>query len=685
MKAGLFIMIYCLFFAFSLKAQENIGGRPYSFDNVLMERVEVKAMPKLDIISLKAANKERKASGQPLQVGRILDSDLSLDNSGTWTELKNGDRIWRLKIEVPGALATSLYYKNFQLPEGATLYIYSPEKKFLIGGFTSKNNQSNGLFATEIVYSSACILEYYEPAAVKGKGEITVSGIAHVFEAPAFMSTTKSSGSCNVNVNCPEGANWQNQKRAVAKIVFKLGNGQFLCTGTVLNNTAQNDKPYFLTADHCGGTASEADFSQWVFYFNYEAKTCANPSSEPISQTITGSVQRARSGDNGSDFQLLEFTKPIPSSYNVYYAGWNATGTASPSGVGIHHPGGDIKKISTYTSPLADDQGHHWKVYWVRTVTNWGITEGGSSGSAIFDNNGNVVGDLTGGFSSCGVAAQDAWDVYGKFSYSWTSNGTAANRQLKPWLDPTNSGVKVLGGKNQGAVENPTLVDITNASGTIAAQYTDSPAGEEIGKVIDNSAQTKYLTFHNSAWISFRAASSYVVTKYSITSANDAEERDPLSWTLQGSVDGTTWVTLHTQSNQDFPNRFQRREFTFTNTTAYSSYRLNINNNSGTVLQLAEWEIFGTAATNARAIAAESKSVSAESFSIFPNPTRGTLNFSGIPAGVKVQLIDKQGKVIKTWNRLSSNTIDVSDLRAGLYLVKVSGKGIDSVQRLVIE
>lgn len=135
--------------------------------------------------------------------------------------------------------------------------------------------------------------------------------------------------------------------------------------------------------------------------------------------------------------------------------------------------------------------------------------------------------------------------------------------------------------------------DITNSGGTISAQYTDSPAGEGIASVIDNQSSTKYLTFHNAGWIQFQASSPYVVTRYAITSANDAAERDPLNWTLQGSSNGSSWTTLNTQSNQDFPSRFRRREFTFTNTTAYSYYRLQMTNNSGTILQLAEWELYG--------------------------------------------------------------------------------------------
>jgi uncharacterized protein YjdB/beta-glucanase (GH16 family) len=145
----------------------------------------------------------------------------------------------------------------------------------------------------------------------------------------------------------------------------------------------------------------------------------------------------------------------------------------------------------------------------------------------------------------------------------------------------------------------PTGVDITNLTGGVmSAQYDDSPAAERFPNLIDNNVNTKYLTIHASAWVQFQAPASYVVNRYTITSANDAAERDPLNWTLQGSTSGTTWVTIDTRSAEDFPSRFQTRSFTFTNTTGYAYYRFNLTNNSGTMLQLAEFELFGTAVSN---------------------------------------------------------------------------------------
>lgn len=136
--------------------------------------------------------------------------------------------------------------------------------------------------------------------------------------------------------------------------------------------------------------------------------------------------------------------------------------------------------------------------------------------------------------------------------------------------------------------------DITDLGGQITAQYYDSPSGEEISKVIDNSIYTKYLTFHSSGWIQFKANSEAFVSKYTITSANDSPERDPKNWTFKGSNNGLNWTTLDTRSNEDFPNRFQKRDFLFSNSIGFVFYRLEMVNNGGGILQLAEWELWAS-------------------------------------------------------------------------------------------
>ncbi|WP_228745130.1 discoidin domain-containing protein [Paenibacillus sp. S150] len=127
--------------------------------------------------------------------------------------------------------------------------------------------------------------------------------------------------------------------------------------------------------------------------------------------------------------------------------------------------------------------------------------------------------------------------------------------------------------------------------GTVTASSTSSPSGEEKEKAFDANPSTKWLITTNSGWIQYQFAAgvTQTVTSYSITSANDVPGRDPKSWTLQGSNNGTSWTTLDTRINEAFASRFLKKTYTFSNAAAYTYYRLNISANNGEPhMQLAE-------------------------------------------------------------------------------------------------
>ncbi|KRF10265.1 hypothetical protein ASG89_01665 [Paenibacillus sp. Soil766] len=138
------------------------------------------------------------------------------------------------------------------------------------------------------------------------------------------------------------------------------------------------------------------------------------------------------------------------------------------------------------------------------------------------------------------------------------------------------------------------LPDRTSA-GTATAQFNDSASGEDIAKAFDNSKTTKYCIPHGSAWIQYQFAngSKFAINRYRLTSANDnPTTRDPKSWTVKGSNDGVNWTTLDTRSNESFPLRFQTKEYTFNNSTAYEYIRMEYTSNGGAEFQLAEVELF---------------------------------------------------------------------------------------------
>ena len=269
-----------------------------------------------------------------------------------------------------------------------------------------------------------------------------------------------SSGNCNVNVRCPEGNNYQLQRRSVVRMNVPIGGFVFYCTGSLVNNTALNRKPYLLSAEHCVLDQNDviidsASMASIIFRFNWESSGCTNPpSSNGIpNQIVTGGRLRAHSNDaggsTGSDMLLLELAISPPASYNVFFSGWNRNNIPAVGGAGIHHPNGDIKKISTYSMTLQSGAfqqapGAFWLVNWIATTSGHGVTEGGSSGSPLFNTSGEIVGTLTGGSASCNN--RTGTDYYGKFWYHWDKNGTANNRQLRPWLDPLNTGQTSLAG-----------------------------------------------------------------------------------------------------------------------------------------------------------------------------------------------------------------------------------------------
>jgi hypothetical protein len=517
MRKFLFFALFLLCAYPALQAQQSLGGKPYSFDNPLNDNLDVvrQILPKLDVAMLRQNARLAEIKGEMLPAGQIFPVQLSPENSGVWTTLPNKDRVWRLQLHVPEAPATSLYYDNFYLPEGARLFVYNAEKTHVIGGFATHNNHESGLFATEVIYTEDCIVEYYEPANVKKPGSFVITGVANVYNAPHPPENLRitnpkccgfgTSGSCNVNVNCPEGSTWTNQRNSVARILVKNGATQGYCSGALINNVAQDCKNYFLTANHCGAATTAADKNQWIFYFNYQSAGCTNGASEPGSNTITGCTMRssASNGANsnvfGSDFLLVEFNAAIPAAYNVYYSGFDASGTGSASGVGIHHPAGDIKKISTYTAALTSRRYYaqlpdnsHWQANWVATATNYGITEGGSSGSPLYNSTGRIVGKLSGGPSGCTAVATDKNDYYGKLSYDWITNGATASQQLKPWLDPANSGTTSIAGRAACAVAGcPDIQEPNNTQATAGSIL----AGTTYNALIATNTDNDYYKF----------------------------------------------------------------------------------------------------------------------------------------------------------------------------------------------
>lgn len=465
------------------QGQISEGGLPPSFRYPATLRSESKTIRvpvNFSVEDLKAVDAWQTSENGILRISTLIDTNIRLMDSADRITLSDGNTVYQLRIEAEEAIALMLYYKAFYIPEGARLFIYNPDRSQVLGAYTSETNPAGGVFATEFVAGDGLILEYV-PAPSGEEPQIEIEQIGYGYNHLSVSAARDNdkgeiSGSCMVNINCEEGEAWQEQKKGVCRTIQKIGDNAFLCSGTLINNTAEDMKPYILSAYHCSVdfnrnlTASAADLKQWVFYFHFEYSRCDNSSAAYLPKTMVGCSKIAFTPiEKGSDGLLLLLDQSIPSSYHVFFNGWDRTNRKTVSGAGLHHPGGDYMKISTFGNQLIgtstwfnDDSrqqgatGAHWNVVFDRTPNGHGVTEGGSSGSPLFNKNQLVIGTLSGGNSSCEMP--DGINLYGKLYYHWDKYGTEDSLRMDIWLDPLQTGATRLNGLSQSGAKTPVYV-----------------------------------------------------------------------------------------------------------------------------------------------------------------------------------------------------------------------------------
>ena len=396
--------------------------------------------------------------GEPPRFAAAVDLPLHLAD-GRWDRLDAQTWSWRVRVGSAGAKLLNFRFDRFQLLPSGALYIYDAQGQLVHGPYTSADQTPEGMLWTAVVQGSEAVIELRVDDAERAQVRLALGAVFHGFQtfAEAMAKsglTTNSAAACEINVACPAGAGWGNEIRSAAVYTAQSTASEFICTGDLVNNARGDNTPYFLTAHHCRvGWDSSTPASSMVVYWNFEAGSCDGTSGN-LNQNQSGATFNAT--DAGSDFNLLTLS-PIPAAFDVHYAGIDASGGTPSSGVGIHHPQGDIKKISTYTtapsqvtadlcvtSVLGVCTQHQtiqaWQVNWAQ-----GITEDGSSGSGLWDQNHRIVGVLSGGSSACGTPGPD---VYGRLDVAWTASGTGGS--LAKWLDPDNTGARVFNGRDAG-------------------------------------------------------------------------------------------------------------------------------------------------------------------------------------------------------------------------------------------
>lgn len=639
------LLIIVLAFCQTLSAQINTGKLPQS----AVSQLSSATVPQFDVPTpnLDKIKQDQDLSikaGKPLSVGVVVPlANINAQNSGIWETTDDGYDIWRLKLHNDEAKGCCVLFDKFYLPEGSTFFCYNKDMSLIYGPYTSED-VSGEQFSTGVFSKGDVILEYISPKHQLdqyGRPEISLFGYNFFFRSEGLpdMKVVKSdetgfeaSQSCMVNVNCPEGDNWRTQQKGVARMLayFLEGGQQYSgwCSGTIVNNTMGDGTPYYLTANHCADNTPDSYWGWFQFYFHYECPYCDCYHIEPgYTLFSNGCTKIANSPINGgSDFLLLKIknvTWNTLKSKDIVLNGWSKSTTGSPSGVSIHHPAADVKKISTYNETLTsgtfsyqDEYGAtnaYWLVKWATTYNqgsaHHSVTEQGSSGSPIFNNNGLVVGTLTGGSSSC---TYDAREFYGKLSYHWQSAGSTDNKRLKPWLDPVPL--------------SQTTCDILDLNSSFyilpAAKIFTGNGGNFTFSVYSDQAWTlEYLNEHD--WFTANHES--------------------------GSGNGNIKITC--DANNTGTARKANLRVTKADGTSFNMYVKQESNGTGIA------------------------TIDDSEFNIYPNPAHDQIHIDAINYFIKeVEIVDMLGKVVYSYNNAGANSLilPVSQLENAMYIIRIT-------------
>lgn len=457
------LLLFSLLVSLSISAQISYGGQPLPVQAHSMARtiepmrdlfVE---MPSFNIQEAILRSQSEQTKFKSLEFAHKFYVNLRPDNSGITFTTLDQIKVWRVGIRSRQAHSINLLFTKFHLPEGAKLFVYNANQTEVLGSYTHQNNTDLNLLPIQPIGGEELIVEYQEPKDAAFKGEIEIGEVNHDYWGILRAGEPRDPAQdCHPNLICyPEDI--EPGKGVVALII----NGTTYCTGLLVNNTAEDGTPYFMTATHCLNKDYDPQFianskydvvaGNIVAFFNYKSPSCATNIRGPLQMSLASADSVLISERH--DISLLKFKQVPPKEYQPIYLGWNVSTVPSAPFHGIHTPNGGVLKVAVDEDALAIasflgskynmEPNAHW------AVRGWdvGTTEGGSSGSPLLDKDKRVVGTLTGGESMCDSPRGP--DVYASLTKFWNVSGSLTNpNPISFYLDPENSQTRQLGSYN---------------------------------------------------------------------------------------------------------------------------------------------------------------------------------------------------------------------------------------------
>lgn len=461
MRPILVLFWWCVF-SFSISAQISYGGAPLPLSSQARAASSVDLF--VDMPPLNSMEALRKAETQPRAAFRSLTfahkfyTHLRPDNSGVSFTGPDGARVWRVGIRSKGAYSLNILFTKYRVPRGAKVFVYNADQTEILGSYTEQNNTDLNLLPIQPIRGDELIVEYHEPIGADFKGELEVGEVNHDFRGLfGIVEPRDPMQKCHPNIVC-----YPEDMEAGRGVLALIINGTTYCTGSLVNNTAEDGTPYLLTATHCLNHDYDYQFLRnrrydfiagtLVVFFNYNSPICSDDIRGPVQMTMASADSVLINEKH--DISLLKLKQKPPVHYQPYYLGWDVSRNPTGEFHGLHHPNGGVKKVAIEKDELTITTFGAEAPYNMQPQSHWavrawdvGATEGGSSGSPLLDKGKRIVGTLTGGESYC--SSPKGPDVYASLYKAWNVTESLGNpNSLKTYLDPSNSATFQLSGYN---------------------------------------------------------------------------------------------------------------------------------------------------------------------------------------------------------------------------------------------
>lgn len=376
--------------------------------------------------------------GRPTYFANPHQTDISPRNSGYYESLADGMALWRVGIASESAVNMNVILEDVVLLPEERIKIYAPSRPDEAQIVTIMNLATNGIVQSQIVKGDSIIVEHW--GIVDSEPQLKITRVNCGFmnidreqgeERANKVGNIGDSSSCEVDATCNE--EYKDVKQSVCRLII---DGASFGTGVLINNTSNDGTPYVATAAH---VLLNSKIKTCIADFNFERPLCKEYISNSDGERIEDEAELVVYSEI-HDVAILKLGKKPSEDIMPYWAGWDLSKSHDGIVHCIHHPMGDVRKASqgkgartaTYDSDRTNNnlsfaKNNHW------LVGEWteGTTEGGSSGSGLFNKDMYLIGFLTGGTATCHRPYND---YFWRLENSWEIEG--ATTTIKSVLDP---------------------------------------------------------------------------------------------------------------------------------------------------------------------------------------------------------------------------------------------------------